>query len=30
VQINARAFQHEGHVIWGMTERILAQLLQLL
>jgi 8-oxo-dGTP pyrophosphatase MutT (NUDIX family) len=30
VQINARAFQHEGHVIWGMTERILQQLLQLL
>ena len=30
VQINARAFQHEGHVIWGMTERILGQLLELL
>jgi len=30
VQLNARAFHHEGHVIWGMTERILAQLLALL
>ena len=30
VQIDARAFQHEGHVIWGMTERILGQLLELL
>ncbi|HUQ98330.1 MAG TPA: CoA pyrophosphatase [Gemmatimonadaceae bacterium] len=30
VQINARAFRHEGHVIWGMTERILGQLLALL
>jgi 8-oxo-dGTP pyrophosphatase MutT (NUDIX family) len=30
VQINARAFQHQGHVIWGMTERILSQLLELL
>jgi len=29
VQINARAFRHEGHVIWGMTERILGQLLEL-
>lgn len=27
IQINARAFHHEGHIIWGMTERILAQLL---
>jgi len=30
VQINARVFQHEDHIIWGMTERILAQLLELL
>ena len=30
VQINARAYNHEGHVIWGMTERILGQLLALL
>lgn len=30
VQINARVFHHEDHVIWGMTERILAQLLELL
>jgi 8-oxo-dGTP pyrophosphatase MutT (NUDIX family) len=30
IQLNARAFHHEGHVIWGMTERILAQLLALL
>jgi 8-oxo-dGTP pyrophosphatase MutT (NUDIX family) len=30
VQINARGFQHEGHVVWGMTERILAQLLALI
>ena len=29
VQINARVFRHEDHVIWGMTERILAQLLEL-
>ena len=30
VQLNIRAFHHQGHVIWGMTERILAQLLALL
>ncbi len=30
IQLNARAFHHEGQVIWGMTERILAQLLALL
>ena len=30
VQMNRRAFHHRGHVIWGMTERILAQLLVLL
>lgn len=29
IQINARAFRHQQHVIWGMTERILAQLLAL-
>ena len=26
IQINARVFRHEDHVIWGMTERILARL----
>lgn len=30
VQLNMRGFHHDGHVIWGMTERILAQLLALL
>jgi 8-oxo-dGTP pyrophosphatase MutT (NUDIX family) len=30
VQLNRRAFHHGEHVIWGMTERILAQLLALL
>lgn len=30
IQINARVFRHQQHVIWGMTERILAQLLVLL
>jgi len=30
VQMNRRAFHHQGHIIWGMTERILAQLLALL
>ncbi len=30
IQINARAFHHEGNIIWGMTERILGQLLALL
>jgi 8-oxo-dGTP pyrophosphatase MutT (NUDIX family) len=29
VQMNRRAFHHQGQVIWGMTERILAQLLEL-
>lgn len=29
IQINARVFRHQDHVIWGMTERILAQLLQM-
>jgi 8-oxo-dGTP pyrophosphatase MutT (NUDIX family) len=30
IQFNRRAFHHEGHVIWGMTERILGQLLAIL
>ena len=30
IQMNARAFRYGPHVIWGMTERILAQLLALL
>ena len=30
IQINALVFHHDDHVIWGMTERILAQLLALL
>jgi 8-oxo-dGTP pyrophosphatase MutT (NUDIX family) len=30
IQLNRRAFHHQDHVIWGMTERILAQLLALL
>jgi len=25
-----RAFHHDGHVVWGITERIIAQLLELL
>jgi 8-oxo-dGTP pyrophosphatase MutT (NUDIX family) len=29
-QINARVFKHQDHIIWGMTERILGQLLELL
>ena len=29
VQLNARVFRHQDHVIWGMTERILAQLIRL-
>jgi 8-oxo-dGTP pyrophosphatase MutT (NUDIX family) len=29
IQLNARVFRHHDHVIWGMTERILAQLLRL-
>ena len=29
IQLNARVFRHQDHVIWGMTERILAQLLRL-
>jgi 8-oxo-dGTP pyrophosphatase MutT (NUDIX family) len=30
VQINTRAFHHEDHIVWGMTERILGQLLEIL
>jgi 8-oxo-dGTP pyrophosphatase MutT (NUDIX family) len=30
IQINTLVFKHEGHVVWGMTERILTQLLALL
>ncbi len=30
VQMNRRAFHHEGQVIWGMTERILGELLALI
>jgi 8-oxo-dGTP pyrophosphatase MutT (NUDIX family) len=30
IQANRLAFHHEGHVIWGMTERIVGQLLALL
>jgi 8-oxo-dGTP pyrophosphatase MutT (NUDIX family) len=30
IEINARVLRHEQHVIWGMTERILNQLLTLL
>jgi 8-oxo-dGTP pyrophosphatase MutT (NUDIX family) len=30
VQISARVFKHDEHVVWGMTERILTQLLALL
>lgn len=29
IQINARVFRYDNHAIWGMTERILAQLLAL-
>jgi 8-oxo-dGTP pyrophosphatase MutT (NUDIX family) len=29
-RMTRRAFHHEGHVIWGMTERIIAQLLTVL
>lgn len=29
IQLNARVFRHQDHVIWGMTERILAQLLRM-
>jgi 8-oxo-dGTP pyrophosphatase MutT (NUDIX family) len=30
IQLTTRAFHHGPHVVWGMTERILAQLLALL
>jgi len=29
-RMTRRAFHHEGHVIWGITERIIAQLLSVL
>jgi hypothetical protein len=29
IQINARVFHHEDHIVWGMTERILTQLIEL-
>jgi 8-oxo-dGTP pyrophosphatase MutT (NUDIX family) len=28
--ITKRAFHHQGHVVWGITERIIAQLLELI
>ena len=30
IQINTRAFHHQGHIVWGMTERILGQMLGLI
>ena len=30
LQLNARVYRHEDHVIWGLTERILAQLMGLI
>jgi 8-oxo-dGTP pyrophosphatase MutT (NUDIX family) len=30
LQINARVFRHHDHVIWGLTERILGQLMGLI
>lgn len=30
VQINARVFRHQDHVVWGLTERIMTQLLTLM
>lgn len=30
IPISAQAFHHEGHIIWGLTERILGQLLGLI
>lgn len=30
IQLNARVFRHQDHVVWGITERILTQLLMLL
>lgn len=30
IPIDTRAFHHEGHIVWGMTERVLGQLLALL
>jgi 8-oxo-dGTP pyrophosphatase MutT (NUDIX family) len=30
IQINARVFQHEDHIVWGMTERVLTGMMELL
>jgi 8-oxo-dGTP pyrophosphatase MutT (NUDIX family) len=30
VQINARVFRHQDHIVWGLTERIMTQLLTLM
>lgn len=30
IKLSRRAFHHQGHVIWGITERLIAQLLALL
>ena len=30
IQINARVFRHQDHMVWGMTERIMTQLLMLI
>ena len=30
IQINARVFRHQDHIVWGMTERIMTQLLTLI
>ena len=30
IQINARVFRHQDHMVWGMTERIMTQLLSLI
>ena len=30
VQINTRAFHHDGHIVWGLTERVLEQMLAIL
>lgn len=30
IQMNTRAFHHQGHIVWGMTERILGQMLGLI
>ena len=30
IQVNARASRHEDHIVWGMTERISTQLMELI